>query len=56
MIADPDAAVRQYVPKSADVLCYTDIVAPERAATIYFRAPTEKGAIRTCAAFPATGW
>ena len=56
MIADPEALARHYVPADPAVLAYTDIVAPQEQFTIYFRAPTEKGAIPTCVRFRVTGW
>jgi putative heme-binding domain-containing protein len=52
IIADPDAAVRHYVPKSADVLLYTDVVPPQDSFSIYFRAPTEKGRYPYLCTFP----
>jgi len=52
IIAEPDAVLRQYVPKSPDVLCYTDIVPAQGRFTIYFRAPTEKGRYPYLCTFP----
>ncbi|MCI0640758.1 MAG: TIM barrel protein [Gemmataceae bacterium] len=52
LIADPDAAIRHYVPKSDDVLCYTDVVPPESTFTINFRAPKEKGRYPYLCTFP----
>jgi putative heme-binding domain-containing protein len=52
LIADPDAAVRQYVPKSADVLAYTDVVPPQDSFSIYFRAPAQKGRYPYLCTFP----
>jgi putative heme-binding domain-containing protein len=52
LIADPEAALRQYVPKSADVLAYTDIVPPQGRFSIYFRAPAEKGRYPYLCTFP----
>ena len=52
LIADPDAAARQYVPKSADVLAYTDIVQPQGQATISFRAPSKPGRYPYLCTFP----
>jgi hypothetical protein len=43
LISDPEAAVMQYVPRTDDVLAYTDIVDPNEEFTIYFRAPAEAG-------------
>ena len=47
-----DAAARQYVPRSDDVLVYTDVVQPSLRFTIYFRAPAEKGRYPYLCAFP----
>jgi len=52
LIADPDAAVRHYVPKSPDVLLYTDVVPPQDSFSIYFRAPVEKGRYPYLCTFP----
>ena len=52
LIADPDAVARQYIPKTDDVLVYTDIVDPQRSFTIYFRAPAEKGRYPYLCTFP----
>jgi putative heme-binding domain-containing protein len=52
MIAEPDALARQYVPKTPDVLLYTDIVQPLARDTIYFRAPREKGRYPFLCTFP----
>ena len=52
LIAEPDAALRQYIPKSEDVLHYTDVTAPQGAFTIYFRAPQAKGRYPYLCTFP----
>ena len=52
IIAEPDAARRQYVPRSADVIVYTDIVHPGDSFTVYFRAPREKGRYPYLCSFP----
>ena len=52
MIADPEAVLRQYVPKSDEVISYTDIVQPGQEFTIYFRAPQEKGHYPYLCTFP----
>jgi putative heme-binding domain-containing protein len=52
IVAEPDAAARQYVPKSPDVLAYTDIVQPLARGTIYFTAPREKGRYPYLCTFP----
>src|SRR5262249_40158694 len=43
IIAEPDAATRQYIPATSDVLVYTDIVGPQEQFTINFRAPQARG-------------
>lgn len=52
IVADPDAVVRQYVPKSTDALAWTDIVQPHERSTIYFHAPKEKGRYPYLCTFP----
>lgn len=52
LVADPEAIVRQYVPQTADVICYTDIVDPKSDTTIYFKAPTEPGRYPFLCSFP----
>lgn len=52
MVADPEAVVRHYVPRTKDVLAYTDIVQPKQSATIHFQAPTEKGRYPFLCTFP----
>jgi putative heme-binding domain-containing protein len=52
LIAEPDAVVRQYVPRTADVLVYTDIVQPGQSVAVYFRAPLEKGTYPYLCTFP----
>jgi azurin len=52
LISEPDAALRQYVPKSDDVLAYTDVTQPQGSFTIYFRAPSEKGRYPYLCTFP----
>jgi len=52
LIADPEAVLRQYVPKSDEVISYTDIVPAGEASTIYFRAPQEKGRYPYLCTFP----
>jgi azurin len=44
--------LRQYVPQTDDVLAYTDIVAPQQTATIYFDAPRTKGRYPYLCTFP----
>jgi azurin len=52
LIADPEAVLHQYVPKSDDVLVYTDIVPPQQSFTIWFNAPREKGRYPYLCTFP----
>jgi azurin len=52
LVADPAAVTRHYVPRSDDVLCYTDIVPPHESFTIYFRAPSQKGRYPYLCSFP----
>ena len=56
IIAEPDAASRHYIPRTEDVLVYTDIVVPQDQFTISFRAPAYRGVIPISARFRATGW
>jgi putative heme-binding domain-containing protein len=52
MIADPEAAARHYIPDSADVLAYTDVVDPYSKFTIYFRTPSQPGRYPYLCTFP----
>ena len=52
MIADPEAAARNYIPDTDDVLAYTDIVEPYSTFTIYFVAPKEPGRYPYLCTFP----
>jgi azurin len=52
IIAEPDAAVRQYIPRSKDVLAYTDIVNPQEEFKIFFRAPEQPGRYPYLCTFP----
>ena len=52
LISEPDAAARQYIPKSADVLAYTDIVPPGGKFTVSFRAPGRPGRYPFLCTFP----
>jgi azurin len=52
LVADPEAVARQYVPRTDDVLFYTDIVPPQESFTIFFRAPREKGVYPYLCTFP----
>jgi putative heme-binding domain-containing protein len=52
LIADPEAVLRQYVPKTDDVVVYTDIVPPQQSFTIWFDAPAKKGRYPYLCTFP----
>jgi azurin len=52
MITDPEGPVRHYVPRSEDVLVYTDMVAPGGKFTIHFDAPVVKGNYPYLCTFP----
>jgi putative heme-binding domain-containing protein len=52
LVAEPDAVARHYVPRSDDVLVYTDIVGPGESFTIHFRAPLQKGRYPYLCSFP----
>ena len=52
LIADPEAVLRHYVPKTDDVLAYTDIVPPRKSFRITFRAPAEPGRYPFLCTFP----
>jgi len=52
IIAEPDAAIRHYIPRSSDVLVYTDIVGPQDHFAISFRAPSDPGRYPYLCTFP----
>jgi putative heme-binding domain-containing protein len=52
IIAEPDAATRHYIPRSDDVLVYTDIVGPQDQFTVSFRAPMTPGRYPYLCTFP----
>ena len=52
IIAEPDAASRHYIPRSSDVLVYTDIVGPQEQFSIRFRAPKTPGRYPYLCTFP----
>jgi azurin len=52
IVAEPDAAVRHYIPRSDDILAYTDIVGPQEQFIISFRAPTTPGRYPYLCTFP----
>ena len=52
IVAEPDAASRHYIPRTDDVLVYTDIVGPQDQFAISFRAPTTPGRYPYLCTFP----
>jgi putative heme-binding domain-containing protein len=52
IVADPEAVVRHYIPKTEDVIVATDMVPPQDQFTIYFRAPDQKGRYPFLCTFP----
>ena len=52
LISDPEAVVRHYIPKTDDVIAYTDVVPPGAKMTIYFRAPKKPGRYPYLCTFP----
>ncbi|MDG3004013.1 DUF6797 domain-containing protein [Paludisphaera mucosa] len=52
IIAEPDAAARNYIPKTEDVLVYVDVVDPGTEAAIYFKAPDSPGRYPYLCSFP----
>lgn len=52
LVADPEAALNQYVPASDDVLAYTDIVDPKKEFSIYFQVPDQPGRYPYLCSFP----
>ncbi|TVS20841.1 MAG: heme-binding domain-containing protein, partial [Planctomycetaceae bacterium] len=52
LIANPEAFARHYIPESADVLCYTDVVDPGQSQTIYIQAPSQPGRYPFLCTFP----
>jgi azurin len=52
LVADPEAVLRHYVPKSDDVICYTDIVPAGESFSIYFSAPAQSGRYPYLCTFP----
>jgi azurin len=52
LIGTPDAYLKQYVPASDEVLCYTDIVDPGVEFSIYFQAPQTPGKYPYLCTFP----
>ncbi|MDZ4780371.1 MAG: plastocyanin/azurin family copper-binding protein [Planctomycetia bacterium] len=52
LVAVPEAAARQYIPETDDVLAYVDVTSPAERETIYFTAPTEPGRYPFICSFP----
>jgi putative heme-binding domain-containing protein len=52
LIAEPDAVLRHYIPRSGDLLAYTDVVGPQEQFTIHFRAPVTPGRYPYLCTFP----
>ena len=52
LIGAPDAYLKQYVPDSDAVICYTDIIEPGAEFSIYFQAPDTPGRYPYLCTFP----
>lgn len=52
LVAVPEAAARQYIPESDDVLAYVDVTPPGERSTIYITAPSEPGRYPFICSFP----
>ncbi|MGV3609251.1 MAG: TIM barrel protein [Planctomycetaceae bacterium] len=52
LVADPEAFIRHYVPKSDNVLAFTDIVPPLQEFVIYLPVPKEPGRYPYLCTFP----
>lgn len=52
LITDPEGPALHYVPKSEDVIAYTDMVMPQQKFTIHLTAPREKGEYPYLCTFP----
>ena len=52
LIADPEAVARHYVPKTDDVVAYTDITDPGKQQTIQFTVPDVIGRYPFLCTFP----
>mgnify|MGYP001107197703 CR=1 FL=1 len=52
VVSDPDAAIRNYIPITDDIIVYTDIVQPSNQMIISFQAPAEKGSYPYLCTFP----
>jgi putative heme-binding domain-containing protein len=52
LIADPEAVLRHYLPKTDDLIVATDIVEPNGSFSIYFNAPSDPGRYPFLCTFP----
>ena len=52
LISDPEAAIKQYIPDTTDVIAFTDIVLPKQQFTIYFTVPEQPGKYPYLCTFP----
>jgi putative heme-binding domain-containing protein len=52
IVAEPDAVSRHYIPRTDDVLFYTDIVGPQDRFAIAFRSPAKPGRYPYLCTFP----
>ncbi|MBX7168860.1 MAG: TIM barrel protein [Pirellulales bacterium] len=52
LVGNPEAANRQYVPDSEDILAYTDVVPAGTEFSIYFHAPKQPGRYPFLCSFP----
>jgi len=52
LVADPAAFARHYIPRTDDVLVYTDVVSPKTEFTIFFHAPSKPGQYPYLCTFP----
>jgi azurin len=52
LIAAPDAISKNYVPESADVICNTRVLDPQKTTTIHFTVPAKPGRYPYLCSFP----
>ena len=52
LISDPESVIRQYIPKTDDVLVFTDVVPPGGQFSVFFYAPDEPGDYPFLCTFP----
>ncbi len=52
LVADPEAVARHYIPRTDDVLVYSDVVSPQDEFTIWFKAPDKPGRYPYLCTFP----